>query len=103
MFYIDNTFYIDEREITNLDYSEPIRKWGETRGMEFGETLSMERAKICDLEVRMGYPYLYVHQGCCEHLVIINDAKLVHMLGEVAGRVLVVEIILVNVAYSEFS
>lgn len=75
MFYFDNTFYVDTRHKSNLDYSEPIRTWGLTRGIKLGESVSMESVKVEDLTIRFGYPYLYMHQGCCEHVVYISDAR----------------------------
>ncbi|XP_046681474.1 snRNA-activating protein complex subunit 3-like isoform X1 [Homalodisca vitripennis] len=76
MFYFDNTFYIDTRNNENVDYSKTIKEWGTKRGILFGGTKQMERTLVEDLEIRFGYPYLYLHQGCCEHVVIINDARL---------------------------
>ena len=35
----------------------------------------MEDTKFSDLKVKVGYPYLYCHQGDCEHLVLITDIR----------------------------
>ena len=36
----------------------------------------MEETKVEDLEIRFGYPYVYVHQGQHEHLLVFTDARL---------------------------
>lgn len=79
MFYIANDFYIDRRLPDNLDYSEAIRKWGDGEGFKFGDVIDMENTRFADLKpFRLGYPYLYLHQGTCEHLIIFTDARLIH-------------------------
>uniref|UniRef100_A0A1B6F6N8 snRNA-activating protein complex subunit 3 n=1 Tax=Cuerna arida TaxID=1464854 RepID=A0A1B6F6N8_9HEMI len=77
MFYFDNTFYVDKRHLDCEDYSSKVKEWGQSHNIEFGSTCDMSLMKVGNLNVRFGYPYLYVHQGVCEHIVIINDARLV--------------------------
>lgn len=36
----------------------------------------MENVTISSLKPRFGYPYLYMHQGNCEHLVVFHDSRL---------------------------
>jgi len=35
----------------------------------------MEDTKFSDLVVRVGAPYFYVHQGNCEHLIVVSDVR----------------------------
>ncbi|XP_046669091.1 uncharacterized protein LOC124359945 isoform X2 [Homalodisca vitripennis] len=77
MFYFDNTFYVDKRHVDCEDYSSKVKEWGQSHNIKFGSTCDMSLMKVGNLNVRFGYPYLYVHQGVCEHLVIVNDARLV--------------------------
>ena len=35
----------------------------------------MEDVVFEDLRVKLGYPYLYCHQGNCEHLLIFTDMR----------------------------
>ena len=37
----------------------------------------METTTFNDLHVRLGHPYLYLHQGDCEHLIIFSDIRFV--------------------------
>jgi len=30
----------------------------------------MANIRIIDLKIRLGQPYVYMHQGCCEHLFV---------------------------------
>lgn len=33
----------------------------------------MSETRIGDLICRLGQPYVYIHQGVCEHLIVFND------------------------------
>jgi len=48
----------------NIDYSEQLLAWSIRQSVNIGPMIkkSMENAKIEDLELRFGYPYVYVHQ-----------------------------------------
>lgn len=37
----------------------------------------METAHFIDLTARIGQPYVYVHQGDCEHIIILSDLRFV--------------------------
>lgn len=76
-FFIGDTFYNDTRQPT-IDYSEVIRNWAKKHD-NIGElkTDSMENIMFKDLNVRLGYPYLYQHYGNCEHLFTISDIRLI--------------------------
>uniref|UniRef100_A0A0A9XDC2 snRNA-activating protein complex subunit 3 n=1 Tax=Lygus hesperus TaxID=30085 RepID=A0A0A9XDC2_LYGHE len=80
MFYLGNNFYIDARNPDSTDYSTAIREWGAARGYMLGNTFKMEETTWQNVrELRLGYPYLYVHQQFCEHLIVLTDARyLVH-------------------------
>ncbi|GFT96478.1 snRNA-activating protein complex subunit 3 [Nephila pilipes] len=76
-FYFNGVFYNDMRHPDCRDYSKTIISWAESanRGIgPFKKTL-MERSKFIDLEIQLGYPYLYVHQGNCEHLIVFSDLQ----------------------------
>ncbi|EEC17095.1 conserved hypothetical protein [Ixodes scapularis] len=38
----------------------------------------MDPARFVDLELRLGYPYVYLHQGHCEHLLVFSDLRMLH-------------------------
>jgi snRNA-activating protein complex subunit 3 len=90
MFLIENTFYNDLRDPNNRDLSEPIIRWASdevtvvdednryvkvSRGIGPFDRAQMEKTIFEDLIIRLGYPYLYLHQGNCEHLFCISDIK----------------------------
>ncbi|KAH7966498.1 hypothetical protein HPB49_016860 [Dermacentor silvarum] len=79
-FYIGNTFYNDMSDPSCRDYSEVIIEWAKDPHREIGpfKTADMEKTKLADLELRLGYPYVYVHQGYCEHLVVFSDMRVLH-------------------------
>ena len=36
----------------------------------------MAETRFIDLDIRMGQPYVYLHQGNCEHMFIFSDVRL---------------------------
>ncbi|XP_044010071.1 snRNA-activating protein complex subunit 3-like [Aphidius gifuensis] len=77
-FYIENTFYNDMRDKNNHDNSAVIREWAEAKNFGQFSVEKMEETKIESLNVRFGYPWVYQHQGTCEHLVVFADARLIN-------------------------
>ncbi len=77
-FFIEGTFYNDFRFKDSIDYSEVIRKWAAESKRQIGpfETAAMDGIAIADLTLRLGYPYVYVHQGDHEHLFSFVDVRL---------------------------
>ena len=56
----------------------PILKWARENGHESYpdfQTAKMEDTKFLDLNVQLGVPYLYQHQGNCEHIIIFTDIR----------------------------
>ena len=41
------------------------------------QATSMQGVRFQDLTIRLGQPYLYVHQGNCEHLLVFSDLRFV--------------------------
>lgn len=79
MIYLEGTFYIDKRFNSNIDYSEEVRHWAESdpkRGVGPFTTGTMETTRLDSLTIRLGYPYLYQHQGNHEHLISFIDIRL---------------------------
>lgn len=91
--FINDTFYIQDFysgmtevvkqlgdiPLTQLqDISEPIRKWMGRKKDSFGPTQvkSIINSQIKDITCRLGYPYVYVHQGYCEHVFFFSDLRL---------------------------
>jgi len=76
--YIDGTFYMDRRHRANIDYSEVIRDWASDPKRELGpfSTETMENTRLDSLSLRLGYPYVYIHQGDHEHLFSFIDIRL---------------------------
>ncbi|TRY97447.1 hypothetical protein DNTS_008194 [Danionella cerebrum] len=77
-FYFNGTFFNDTRFPECQDISATIREWA--RGREFPDfkTATMEDTYFYDLKLKVGFPYLFTHQGDCEHVVILTDVRLVH-------------------------
>lgn len=91
-FLINDTFYNDMRDPNNIDLSSNIIEWaskevvvrgdaGEnvrvSRGIGPFKSAYMENHKFEDLQFKLGCPYLYLHQGDCEHLFTISDIRYV--------------------------
>ena len=52
---------------------DPQRK--KCPGLGLFTSKRMEDVVFEDLKVKLGYPYLYCHQGNCEHLLIFTDLR----------------------------
>ncbi|EEZ98845.2 snRNA-activating protein complex subunit 3-like Protein [Tribolium castaneum] len=76
--FIDNVFYNDFRDPNSIDYSFPIIEWAKEKQIKNLSSENMENVRIESLTPRFGYPYLYMHQGDCEHLFIFADARLLN-------------------------
>ncbi|CAL4097232.1 unnamed protein product, partial [Meganyctiphanes norvegica] len=78
-FYINGVFYDDMRHVDSKSYSEHIVRWVRTR-KEIGPMKRADMTRTCfsDLELRLGYPYIFMHQGNCEHIIIFTDVRLHH-------------------------
>ena len=78
-FFIEGVFYNDMRDPNCRDYSKTIMEWAKDpgRGYRSLQSRKMEENTFLDLSVRIGQPYLYTHQGDCEHVIIFSDIRLV--------------------------
>ncbi|KAG8521316.1 snRNA-activating protein complex subunit 3 [Galemys pyrenaicus] len=76
-FYFEGTFYNDKRYPECRDLSRTIIEWSESHDRGYGkfQTANMEDFTFNDLYIKLGFPYLYCHQGDCEHVIIITDIR----------------------------
>ncbi|XP_028264580.1 snRNA-activating protein complex subunit 3 [Parambassis ranga] len=77
-FFFEGVFYNDMRFPECQDISMTTIEWAKSRNFPPYSQAKMEDTQFVDLKVKVGFPYLYCHQGDCEHLVIITDVRLVH-------------------------
>eukprot|EP00644_Phytophthora_capsici_P016585 jgi/Phyca11/553373/estExt2_Genewise1Plus.C_PHYCAscaffold_520334 len=87
--YFGHKFFVDRRVPGSVDYSEQIRRWIRAkpeRQSKFGafsdgdRPRSLHSATFADLELLVDVPGVYIHQGECEHLLRLRDARLPHEL-----------------------
>ncbi|KAJ2745979.1 hypothetical protein GGI20_001743 [Coemansia sp. BCRC 34301] len=82
-FFIEKTFYNDMRSPTATDYSRAITEWAndperqeknpKLRGLQ---SRLMDGARFLDLSIRLKQPYIFMHQGDCEHVLMFTDLRL---------------------------
>ncbi|XP_044203034.1 snRNA-activating protein complex subunit 3 [Thunnus albacares] len=77
-FFFEGVFYNDMRFPECQDISMTTIEWAKARNFPPYTQAKMEETRLVDLRVKVGFPYLYCHQGDCEHLVIITDVRLAH-------------------------
>ncbi|KAI9144607.1 snRNA-activating protein of 50kDa MW C terminal-domain-containing protein, partial [Paraphysoderma sedebokerense] len=82
-FFFENVFYLDYRSGDRfMDYSDPIIQWANSDasrpGFQSYRKGNMESTFFQDLSIRLNYPYSFMHQGDCEHIVIFRDVRLHH-------------------------
>lgn len=73
--YIAGVLYADHR-FGSTDYETPVVSFLEAQGMRVEKVL-LDNKPVCfeDLSVQLGVPYVYVHDGNCEHLIIFRDVR----------------------------
>ncbi|VEL20834.1 unnamed protein product [Protopolystoma xenopodis] len=76
-FYIEHIFYDDLRSPGSSSLSECIVNWLNTKNKDEKKfsSRSAESTLIGDLVVHVGKPYYFVHQGNCEHMVVVSDVR----------------------------
>lgn len=54
-----------------------IIEWSESHDRGYGnlQSVKMEDYTFNDLSLKIGFPYLFCHQGNCEHIIIITDIR----------------------------
>ncbi|XP_070835649.1 snRNA-activating protein complex subunit 3 [Chaetodon trifascialis] len=77
-FFFEGVFYNDTRFPECQDISATTIEWAKARNFPPYSQAKMEDTRFVDLTAKVGFPYLYCHQGDCEHLVIITDVRLAH-------------------------
>ncbi|ALC42465.1 Pbp49 [Drosophila busckii] len=90
-FFINNTFYNDQRNPKNCDYSETVINWARTaQGMEQEEfkRAAMESTRFIDLTVSLGTPLHYLHHGNCEHLFVFSQLEVLTPHSKLIDRAL---------------
>ena len=70
------------RDPNNHDNSQVIRNWLESKNFVACSSAKMEETRIDSLTLRFGFPWVYQHQGDCEHLISFSDARLVNVSDE---------------------
>ena len=60
-----------------LFYCSTIVDWANRDSVSVGPFTSCSMQGVCmrDLSVRLGQPYLFLHQGNCEHLLVFSDLR----------------------------
>uniref|UniRef100_A0A3Q3IJB5 snRNA-activating protein complex subunit 3 n=1 Tax=Monopterus albus TaxID=43700 RepID=A0A3Q3IJB5_MONAL len=76
-FFFEGVFYNDMRFPECQDISMTTIEWAKACKFPPYRQAKMEDTRFMDLKVKVGFPYLYCHQGDCEHLVIFTDVRLV--------------------------
>lgn len=75
---MEGVFYNDTRYPECQDISAIIIEWAKAHNFPSYSQAKMQDTRFVDMKVKVGFPYLYCHQGDCEHLVIITDIRLTH-------------------------
>nr|XP_013811888.1 PREDICTED: snRNA-activating protein complex subunit 3 isoform X1 [Apteryx mantelli mantelli] len=76
-FYFEGIFYNDKRYPECRDLSRTVIEWSESHDRGYGnlQSAKMEDYTFNDLSLRIGFPYLFCHQGNCEHIIIVTDIR----------------------------
>jgi hypothetical protein len=83
-FFVEDVFYCDTRADKSEDYANTIMEWGsdparQTQPNNPFKSLKLAHGEsVCfqDLAWRIDQPYLFTHQGNCEHIFIVKEIRL---------------------------
>ncbi|KAJ2449645.1 hypothetical protein EV183_004787 [Coemansia sp. RSA 2336] len=82
-FFIEKTFYNDMRSPSATDYSRVIMEWAndpdrqeKNPHLQGLQSRLMDGARFLDLSIRLRQPYIFMHQGDCEHVMMFTDLRL---------------------------
>ncbi|CAH2002056.1 unnamed protein product [Acanthoscelides obtectus] len=75
--FIEGVFYNDYRSPDSVDLSKEVTEWAKQKDIGSFVSQSMEDVHLRDLKPKLGYPYVYIHQGNCEHIISFSDARLI--------------------------
>ncbi|CAG7826655.1 unnamed protein product [Allacma fusca] len=83
--FVGHTIYTNEACTGNKDwdYASALKVWASrARKRPVGpfNNGSIEDTRIIDLIFKHGFPYLFVHHGNCEHLLVIEQVRLLNSL-----------------------
>ncbi|TDH72370.1 hypothetical protein CCR75_003402 [Bremia lactucae] len=88
LLYFGKKMFVDRRVPGSLDYSNEIIQWIQAkpeRQEKFGAfpidgppRPSLHLSTFADLDLLIDVPGVYIHQGECEHLIRLKDARLPH-------------------------
>lgn len=75
LLFVHDTIYADDREPGSTDYATPIATFLDSRTTHTPHIVSLARIapRLRDLHPRLGLPYLFQHDGDCEHRLIFTD------------------------------
>lgn len=81
MIYMDHVFYIDTRDASSASYDSLINTWMtkkrvNTEVFRF-EKKDMQAALLENMSMKLQQPIAFIHQNDCEHMMVIQDIKLV--------------------------
>lgn len=76
--YIYFSFSISFNNFAHGSFFRVIRDWAANVGRGIGplDHKLMECTRLADLQVNLGQPYLFLHQGDCEHLLVFTDIRM---------------------------
>ncbi|XP_044729359.1 snRNA-activating protein complex subunit 3 [Chrysoperla carnea] len=80
LIFIHDTLYHNAKDSNYVDYSEVVMEFSKNLNYGVGPFKKelMDNVLFKDLKLKLGYPYMYQHQGDCEHLFTISDIRLIH-------------------------
>ncbi|CAL8087394.1 unnamed protein product [Orchesella dallaii] len=80
MILIHETVYSDQ-SVSEMDYVSVINDWAKRPPQKNSGPFKRGNltTKLKDLELRFGFPYVYIHLGGCEHIFVFTKSRLLHL------------------------
>ena len=85
------------------DYAQKLQDWHSRNRRKLNpgpfQTGNLEDTKLIELKFRPGFPYLFIHEGNCEHLLVIENVRLVPIRCKMCPAMLVTIILTVYILF----
>ncbi|ODM92483.1 snRNA-activating protein complex subunit 3 [Orchesella cincta] len=80
MILIHETVYTDPRT-SEMEYVSVINEWAKKRPVKRIGPFKRGNlnTKLKDLDLRFGFPYVYIHLSGCEHIFVFTKSRLLHL------------------------
>ncbi|KAJ2995176.1 hypothetical protein HDV02_001002 [Globomyces sp. JEL0801] len=73
--YINNTFYVDDRDMVHDEYMDILKGWWERVAYDQPFLIQSMEILLLDIDWQLNTKYLLHHQGDCGHVFVVDEIR----------------------------